>query len=315
MIAWLAAAGLALLPVLTGSTVAERLAGARWASAHPRAALLFWQAMGLAGGLGAVGVGLVAAVAPLAVVFPHGMHVLGGQILQERDLGGLAAGQVIALTWSITLVAWLIVHTLGVTAKVAVRQRRLRLMVDVVADHLPEHDAYVLPSPRPVAYCVPGRRARVVLSQGTLHVLDERQLKAVVEHERAHAAGRHDLLLLPFLACARAFPWLPWARLAHQAVGRLLEMLADDRARRRHGEAALAQALVTMADPATGEGGAHALALTDVGVVERLERLVAPDTRGRRWAPVLACLASALVLSGPLAVLAAPLLCLAIWGI
>ncbi|WP_433498799.1 M56 family metallopeptidase [Sphaerimonospora sp. CA-214678] len=183
-----------------------------------------------------------------------------------------------------------------------------------MADHVSEHDAYVLPNPRPVAYCVPSRRARVVLSQGTLHVLDERQLKAVVEHERAHAAGRHDLVLLPFVACARAFPWLPWARLAHQAVAALLEMLADDRARRRYGATVLAQALVTMAVSATGERGVAAPALADVGVVERLERLVRPPRR-RPWAPVLACLASALLLSGPVAVLVAPVLCLALWEI
>ncbi|MGI5158769.1 M48 family metalloprotease [Microbispora sp. CA-102843] len=54
--------------------------------------------------------------------------------------------------------------------------------------------------------CVPGRRARIVLSRGTLDLLERQELLAVLGHERAHARGRHDLILLPFIALADAFP-------------------------------------------------------------------------------------------------------------
>ncbi|GAA3509400.1 hypothetical protein FHR32_005675 [Streptosporangium album] len=80
MILWLISAGISLTPVVLGGRVAEHLAAAPWTHRCPRAALVLWQAIGLSGGLGAVGVGLVAAAAPLAVLFPHGMHTLVWQI-------------------------------------------------------------------------------------------------------------------------------------------------------------------------------------------------------------------------------------------
>ncbi|MBP2706177.1 M56 family metallopeptidase [Microbispora sp. RL4-1S] len=312
MIMWVVAAGLALLPVVMNGRSAARFASARWTSHHPRAALLTWQAMGVAGGLAAVGVGLVVAVAPLAAVFPHGAHVLGRQIVAGRGLDGLGPAQVVALAWSATLLTWLLAHTVRTAVRVTGEQRRLRLMVGLVADRLDEHDAYVIPDPRPAAYCVPGRRAHVVLSRGALRLLDEPQLRAVLEHERAHAAGRHDLALLPFLACARAFPWLPWARVARQAVPPLLEMLADDRARRRYGDRVLAEALVRMAVPA-GEGAGGAPALADVAVLHRVERLTRVRPPGSRWRAVAACAVAAVLLSGPVAVFLAPLLCVTVW--
>ncbi|WP_184757410.1 M48 family metalloprotease [Streptosporangium album] len=40
-----------------------------------------------------------------------------------------------------------------------------------------------------MAYCVPGRHARIVLSQGTLDLLSPRELQAVIRHERTHEAA------------------------------------------------------------------------------------------------------------------------------
>ncbi|SEH03235.1 Peptidase family M48 [Nonomuraea solani] len=313
MIGWLVAAGVALAPIAFGGRVARRLAGAAWTYRHPRAALVLWQASCLAGGLGAVGIGLVAAVAPLAAVFPHGMHALAGQIAAGQGLDGLGPPHVVALAWSVGLIVWLLVHTTGVTVKTAARQRRQRLLVDVVADHSPVHDAYVLPTRERVAYCLPGRRERVVLSQGTLDLLSLQELEAVLQHERAHARGRHDLVLLPFVALVQAFPWLPAAREARAAVPVLLEMMADDHARRAHGEILLARTLVRMATPALDDGAAT-LALADAAVAERVARLLRRPERPR-WVPAAAYSAATLLLSGPFAVLLAPLLCLTIWNI
>ncbi|WP_431899183.1 M56 family metallopeptidase [Nonomuraea sp. bgisy101] len=311
MTVWLIAAGAAVLPAALGSRMARRLASAAWTFRYPRAALVLWQAVGLAGGLGAVCVGLVAAVWPLAAVFPHGMHTLARQIASGHGLDGLGPVQMGALAWSAGLSVWLLAHTIRVAAKTVLDQRRQRLLVDVVADHLPMHDVYVLPSEGCVAYCVPGRHGRVVLSRGTLDLLCAQELDAVLAHERAHARGRHDLVLLPFLALNHAFPWLPLVATARQAVAVLLEMIADDHARQVHGELPLARALVRMAAPAAGKG-AGAFALADAGLTERLERLL-----GRRlesgWVPAAAYSAAGLLLSGPLAVLVAPLLCVAIW--
>ncbi|MEU4575584.1 M56 family metallopeptidase [Nonomuraea sp. NPDC023979] len=310
MIAWLVAAGVALLPVALGDRAARALAGAAWTHRCPRAALVLWHAAGASAGLGAIGLGLVAAVAPSAAVFPHGVHTLVGRIAGGHGLAGLGPAHLVALAWSAGLTAWLVVHTARVAAGTLRERRRRRLLIDVVADHSPEHDAYILPASGRVAYCVPGRRRRIVLSQGALDALSAQELAAVLGHERAHARGHHDLALLPFVALARAFPWLPAARTARRAVAVLLEMVADDHARRAHGGLPLAGALVRMTAGGPGPQ-ASTPALAEQGVVERLQRLLTERERPR-WAPAAACSTAGLLLSGPLAVLVAPLVCAAI---
>ncbi|RJL30042.1 M56 family metallopeptidase [Bailinhaonella thermotolerans] len=309
MTVWLAAAGVALVPILLGRHASAWLTGP-WASRCPRAALVLWQAVGLGGGLGAAALGLIAAVAPLAAAFPHGMHTLARQVLDGAGLAGLGPGHLAALAWSAGLILWLLTHTVRITVKTVAEQRRQRLLVDVLAEHSPVHDAYVLPAAEPVAYCVPGRRARVVLSRGTLELLGARELRAVLSHERAHARGRHDLVLLPFIALAKAFPWLPAARAAREAVPLLLEMLADDRARRAHGPLPLARALVEMAAPPAAAG---TLALADAGVADRVRRLLADAGPRPGWIPAAAYSGAGLLLGGPAAVLLAPLLCVLLW--
>ncbi|MEU5861687.1 M56 family metallopeptidase [Nonomuraea sp. NPDC047529] len=311
MIGWLAAAGVALLPVTLGDRAARALARAAWAVRCPRAALALWQALGVGAGLGAVALGLVAAVAPLAAVFPHGMHTLARQILGGHGLDGLGPVHVLALAWSAGLLGWLSVHTARVLAGTIRQQRRQRLLVDVVAEHLPAYDAYVLPVAGRVAYCVPGRRRRIVLSQGALDALTPVELEAVLRHEQAHARGRHDLALLPFVALSHAFSWLPAVRTGQRAVTVLLEMIADDHACRAHGELPLARALVRMAAVGQEPGTAATFALADAGVVERLQRLL--HGRGEPgWVPVVAYAAAVLQLGGPLAVLIAPLVCVTV---
>src|SRR5262249_31453431 len=73
----------------------------------------------------------------------------------------------------------------------------------------------------------------IVISAGALNLLDTDELAAVLAHERAHLRARHDLVLLPFTALLRAFRWSATARAANAEVALLVEMLADDRARRR----------------------------------------------------------------------------------
>ncbi|WP_157244363.1 M56 family metallopeptidase [Nonomuraea typhae] len=304
---WLVAAGVALVPVALGGRAAKALAAAAWARRHPRAALVLWQAIGLAGGLGAVGVGLVAAVAPLAAAFPHGMHTFLHQVLDGRALDGLGPAHSLALAWSAGLLAWLAACTIRTAVRTVAEQRRQRTLVDVLADGHGD-DVYVLPGAEPVAYCVPGRRARIVLSRGALDLLDQTELDAVLAHERAHARGRHDLSLMPFVALARAFPWLPAARIARRAVPVLLEMIADDRARRVSGDTALARAIVLMS--ATTPEAAFGLA--EEGVVHRVERLLSRGRAGR-WTPAAAYAAAVALLSGPLAVLVAPVVCGMFW--
>ncbi|MGI5158770.1 hypothetical protein [Microbispora sp. CA-102843] len=92
-------------------------------------------------------------------------------------------------------------------------------------------------------------------------------------------------------------------------------MLADDQARRVHGELPLARALARMTTPRTGSSEAGVLALADTAVVHRLERLLHGADERSRWIPAVAYSIASLLLSGPVAVLIAPLLCVVIWPV
>lgn len=59
---------------------------------------------------------------------------------------------------------------------------------------------------QPLAYCLPGVRSRVVVSEGTLTTLSDNEVAAILTHERAHLRARHDLVLEMFTAVHAAFP-------------------------------------------------------------------------------------------------------------
>ncbi|MGW6454921.1 M56 family metallopeptidase [Streptomyces sp. NPDC055078] len=133
--------------------------------------------------------------------------------------------------------------------------------------------ATVLPHGTPAAYCLPGFRSRIVVSEAAVRLLTEEQLDAVLEHERAHIAGRHHLLIAAAQAFATVFPWVPLARRAREELAVLLEMAADDRALRSHSHEVLATAMYEMAagrapKGAFGAGGSTALL--------RMKRILGP---------------------------------------
>jgi Zn-dependent protease with chaperone function len=131
--------------------------------------------------------------------------------------------------------------------------------------------AVVIDAAAPVAYCLWGRPATIVLSSGALEVLDPAQLGAVLAHERAHLAGRHHLLIALTRGLAAAFPAVPLFSRGQDHVARLAEMCADDAAARRSGRPALAGALLAMATGAAVP--AAALGAMACAVSARLGRL------------------------------------------
>jgi Zn-dependent protease with chaperone function len=145
-------------------------------------------------------------------------------------------------------------------------------------------EALVLDAPQPVAYCVPGRPAAIVLSAGAVALLDPAQLTAVLAHERAHLAGRHHLLIALTRVLAVTFPAVPLFTRGPAEVARLAEMCADDVAARRSGRGALLTALLAMgtgtAVPVHMTG--TVLAATGGEVAERVQRLLEPPRRARR---------------------------------
>ena len=125
-------------------------------------------------------------------------------------------------------------------------------------------------SRQPLAYCLPGVRSRVVVSEGTLNTLSDSEIAAILTHERAHLRARHDLVLEMFTAVHAAFPRFVRSASALDAVRLLIEMLADDAAVRAAGPTPLARALVACASGRTPSGALAAGGPTTVLRVRRL---------------------------------------------
>jgi Zn-dependent protease with chaperone function len=171
------------------------------------------------------------------------------------------------------------------------RHQELLALAGQTATHLP--GVTVLEHGCPFAYCLPGRPGPVVLSSGALRRLDAGQLAAVLAHERAHQAGHHHRLVLLTRVLRVGFPWLPAARLARDAVARLVELAADDTAARSQSRRQVAAALAALGEAPVPEA---TLGAAGVSARERVRRLTTP----RQHEGALALLAGLLMLALPL---------------
>jgi hypothetical protein len=285
----------ALALVLTGPAPAL-LARADWPYRIPRAAVALWQALALAAVLAALGAGI--ALSYSAAGQP------GEPRFDSSSLRDLTAAAVLALT------ALVGVRLLWSAGRVAVgtrsRRRRHRDLVDVLAtpDGLVP-GLRVLAEQTPLAYCLPALRgARVVVSVGAMERLDERELRAVLAHEQAHLRARHDLVLEAFTMLHTAFPRWVRSEVALAQARTLVELLADNDARRRNGPVPLARALVALAgSPAPAAG----LAVAKSATVLRVQRLADPEPP-ERWLSAATYAAAAALLVLPTVTVAAPIL-------
>jgi beta-lactamase regulating signal transducer with metallopeptidase domain len=307
-----------LLAAVAVGTVpaAAALASARWPYRSPAAAIALWQALGLSWGVAAVGAlaGLVAVHARWGLV--GGVLAGAAQAVRDAALGSTAAAVIavgrlaflLAGTILLGLLCWVL---LAASAAVLLARRRHRILLSLLAHGDPKvPGALVVDSPAAAAYCVPGLRSRIVISAGTLALLDAAELAAVLAHERAHLRARHDLVLLPFSALGQAFPRSRLVRQAHATVALLVEMLADDRALRQRPARELATALLRVG--ASGAAGAPtgalaALPAADGETVARVARLLAPAPRLPTPALALIWSAAAALVAVPLALLLLPL--------
>lgn len=283
--------------VLLCTAVPARLAAASWCSRSPALALVLWQAIGLAGGVAALEAASTVALAPFGDDHLAALRAL--QPFRAPWWSWLAAAVALAVFLRLTGVL------AASTARTLRVRRRHRILLDLVATPSAAlRGARVLAHDLPVAYCLPGLRPRVVLSQGVLARLDDAEVAAVLAHERAHLTARHDLVVLPFVALGATFPRLPAVRTARLAVALLVEMLADDRAVRRHDRTVLARALVEVGTAAVPAGG---LGAGGEDVLLRASRLLHPPPPLPRTAAALVVAAAAAVAALPVVGLLLPL--------
>lgn len=270
--------GTALLALISLGTVggAHALSRARWTWRTPRIGIALWQALGLCWGVATIGALLGLALLPYRSGVAGGLPGLYNDGAAKLDTVHMAA-----LLGALSLAGVLLVMLAFAVVRVVRARRRHRALLALVSRRdsaVP--GTLVLDHPGAAAYCVPGvRSSKVVVSAGTLELLDTAELAAVLAHERAHARERHDLVLLPFASLRQVFPQLRLVGRCLDAVELLIEMAADDRARSGRSPRELATALLRFAAarPAAAPSGTLGVASRDdIPVMARVNRLLEP---------------------------------------
>ncbi|MGY3556282.1 M56 family metallopeptidase [Williamsia sp. R60] len=284
------------------------LARAQWPLRAPRAAMALWQSIAIAAVLSAFSCGLAIA-ANLLVPDAQGRPTTNP--FDEIESLGLVLWTVYVSVFLITLLigARLFYTVIRVAMRTRARRSAHRELIDLLdrmdrtipGDPLSARDVRMLEVDQPMAYCLPGLRQRVVVSEGTVARLRRDELDAVISHERAHLRARHDLILEAFIAVHEAFPRFVRSRSALGAVQLLVELLADDTAIRCAGRKQLGRALVACADSVAPRG---AMAIGGPSTLTRVQRLV--DTRPATAISAFAYVAAAAILVIPTVAVAVP---------
>ncbi|KAA1251881.1 M56 family metallopeptidase [Mycobacterium simiae] len=298
-----------LLAVLLAGPTPALLARAVWPLRAPRAVMVLWQAIALAAVLSAFSAG-IAIASRLLMPGADGRPTAG--VVDAHSRLGWPLWAAYLAVFALTVLVGVRLMVAVVRVGIATRRRRAhhRMVVDLVGvGHgtaltqpcARTRDLRVLNVAQPLAYCLPGVRSRVVVSEGTLNTLNSDEVAAILTHERAHLRARHDLVLEAFTAVHAAFPRLVRSANALRAVQLLVELLADDAAVRAAGRAPLARALVACAASGAPSG---ALAAGGPSTVLRVRRLSGrPNSLALSAA---AYLAAAAVLVVPTVALAVP---------
>ncbi|SOJ55406.1 hypothetical protein MSIMFB_02893 [Mycobacterium simulans] len=298
-----------ILAVLLAGPTPALLARATWPLRAPRAAMVLWQAIALAAALSAFSAG-IAIASRVLMPGPDGRPT--ATILGAEGRLGWPLWTAYIAVFALTVLVGVRLVAAVLRGAIATRRRRAhhRMVIDLV--HVGRDAALAQPCARtrdlrvldvaqPLAYCLPGVRSRVVVSEGALNTLGDAEVAAILTHERAHLRARHDLVLEAFTAVHAAFPRVVRSANALGAVQLLVELLADDAAVRAAGRTPLARALVACA---SGRAPSGALAAAGPSTVLRVRRL---SGRGNSLAlSVAAYLAAAAVLVVPTIALAVP---------
>ncbi|WP_354501347.1 M56 family metallopeptidase [Mycetocola sp. 2940] len=300
------------LAVLLAWPVPLLLAHAQWPSRAPGTALVLWQAIALAGGLSMIGAFVTYGLIPfgpnlLTALAELVRHLFEGTLPESANLG-----HIFALCIAVLFAGHLLLNLVLTFARTERQRSRHLSLINLLSAPMPDRpDTRVLDHPAPVAYCLPGvTRSVTVLSEGLVSLLDSDQLQAVIAHERAHLRQQHHLVLVAFKSWHSALPWFPIANRAETAVGLLVEMLADDQARRVVDDNTLATAIVLVASEGADRPDGSTLEHlhtgdTDAFVGSRVQRLLSPR-------PPLSVAARIVVLVVSFALLLVPTLLLVI---
>ncbi|MEO3860740.1 M56 family metallopeptidase [Acrocarpospora sp. B8E8] len=295
VLAGYAAAAVIVLPRL--------LSWGEWAERAPRLALGVWLASCASAVASVILAALAAAVPPSVVA--HGLAGFFQACAAMFSHGAVPAspGLLAALAGAGLIAARLTYCTAAVLVMAGRERREHSDMLNLLGRHDGELDAVVLDHEVPAAYCLPGRQGRAVITTGAIQSLPPEQVAAVLAHEQAHLRGRHHLVIAIVEALVRAFPRLPLFIRARSEVVRLVELLADDVAARRHARIHIAGALVRLA---TGRAPAFMLGAGGETALTRVRRMLNPATPLGRRERLAGLAAIGALLLGPAIVAAFP---------
>lgn len=284
------------------------LARSRYAAQAPRFAIAAWLLM-----CATLAVSLLAAAASALAAVPHlGEAIISlvalctstAQHVYEAPNGGHTATLIGAF-----LLLLVPIRLTYVMAKMFAADRRgagrlLDALAPVTARLPGSRDVLLLNHPERLAFCVAGRHKAVVLTSGLFDALTGPQLAAILSHERSHLHQHHALTLLLARAFRRAFGTrIRLFALAERQVARLIELCADDAARREVGSLALKQALQLVA---RGPVAGSVLAAAAVAVEERVARLDRATAPESAPAAVSSIIALVVLLASPVVVALMP---------
>ncbi|WP_298591357.1 M56 family metallopeptidase [uncultured Kocuria sp.] len=278
-----------------------------WADRSPRLAIFAWQAVSVSAVLSVIlaGVSLAMPVMPTTTGVADFLQACAIVLRQQYSTPGGAALSTAGATLAI-LVLGRVLYCL-VAELVSARRDRLKQLgsLSLISRRDPATGMLVVDHDVPAAYCLPGRRSEIVFTTAALGALDAEQRDAVLRHEQAHLRGQHHVVLGAADALVRAFPKVSLFVVARAEMGRLVELIADDKAAAgENNRLAVATALVRLAE--AGSAPASALAASGTATVVRVRRLAAPAAPLRRVRVALTVAAATTVLALPLGVAATP---------
>jgi beta-lactamase regulating signal transducer with metallopeptidase domain len=270
-------AGYAVVLGAAGPYALKRL---RWLERMPRLGVAVWLTALWSMLVSVVLAGLMAAQAP------HFVHDAVAELIQaclhvfHHRYGTTPAAGIAGLVAVSFVVGCLILHAVAMTCRNRATRRRHLAVVDVVGRREATLGVTVIDHAAVIAYCVPGRTGRIVVTSAAIRVLGPEELAAVVAHERAHLSGRHHLLLGAAGIIRAALPFVPLARQAPAAVEYLVERLADERASRHHDRYDVASALLAAG---TAKAPAGSMGMGGSTARSRALQLIRPVAPAR-WA-------------------------------
>ena len=286
--------------ILVVSALGSRvLATAAWPTRAPALGILAWQALTVAVALAVVFAGVAIALPQLYLTIDLA-RLMQACVDELRHQYGTPAGALLSGT-GVTLSVGVLGRFGVLLMSGALNARRARSRhnsrLEMLTHLGSQPGVTVIDHEVPMAYCLPGRGRRVVVTRGATEVLTEGELNGVLAHERAHLRARHHLATLVAGALSRTFFDLGLFALARDRISELIEMHADDAAgaeRRRD----LASALMHLSGLGTPIGALGAAGAG--GAIARIVRLSRPQDPLPRSAQLPIVLSAAVVVVIPM---------------